>query len=233
MPWEATPYRPPIRNPKGRVAFMPSAPLARLTGTIAYCLVGFAIYKAAQWILGLPPGYLEGKWGLRETVVVGVMLLVGMLGGLIGFAVGIQVSVKNREVMRFAIILWHFFANGQLVGFFLLALILGRNRRTLGLVEAIHVFGMFAAANILAGIALFLARQFKEGAQPQPLVWIIFVVPAAIWTGLQLEKMLQWQLEMAIIYGAVAGLINVFVSARLIQRDYQQMREVNDMVQGQ
>lgn len=228
MPWETTPYRPPIQNPKGRVASSPNAPLARCCGSIAFCLTCFAACKAAESNFGLKPGFLDAKWGPRETVVVGILLLLSMLGGLFGFGVALQVSIRNRDLTRLANILWHFFANGQIVCFFVLALALGKQRRSLGSTESLHVFGTYAAASILAGLVLFLAGQFKENAPPRPLLWASIVVPPAIWASLRLDSWLRWQPREAILCGLALGLGNLFISARSIQRDYAQMKEEND-----
>ncbi len=152
------------------------------------------------------------------------------MGGLIGAGIGLQVSVKNRTLTRFLIIVWHFLANGQLVCFVLLWLVLEQDRRILGLTELLHALGLFAAASSVAGLILFSAGQFKENEQPHPLVWIVVTVPITVWVGMQYQGMFHWQRGVAIVFGAIAGLGTLFVSARLIQRDYQQMTEMRDIV---
>jgi hypothetical protein len=207
----------------------PNAALGRFSGSVAFCLTGYATCELAERLFGLSTGFLDAKWGPRETLVVGVMALVSMLGGLIGLSLGLQVSAGNKELVRLATILWHFFANGQLVCFFLLAVALSRDHRKLGLGESVQVFGTFAAASIVTGLVLFITRQFKEDGEPRPLLWVVIVVPATVWAGLQLQGILQWQPRTTVIFGIVTGLFNVFVSARLIQRDYLQMRELNNL----
>jgi len=230
MPWQSVLYGPPIENPKGRVASFPNAPLVRLCGCAGFGLAALATFKAAQSLLGLSPEFLDAKWGPREVMVVGVAVLASSMGGLIGAGIGLQVSVKNRTLTRFLIIVWHFLANGQLVCFVLLWLVLEQDRRILGLTELLHALGLFAAASSVAGLILFSAGQFKENEQPHPLVWIVVTVPITVWVGMQYQGMFHWQRGVAIVFGAIAGLGTLFVSARLIQRDYQQMTEMRDIV---
>lgn len=186
--------------------------------------------KAAQWLVGLPPGFLDAKWGPREIIIVGVVVLASLLGGLMGAAVGLQVSIKNRTLTRFLIIVWHFLANGQIVCFALLALALSRDRRSLGLTESLHAFGLFAAASVVAGLLLFATGQFKESGRPHPLLWIVVTLPITVWVGTQYQAMFHWQRGVAIVFGVGAGLGTIFISARLIQRDYEQMNEMRDIV---
>jgi hypothetical protein len=230
MPWQSSPYRPPIQNPKGRIGSSPSAPVARFFGCVGFGLAGWATFKATQWLLGLPPGFLDAKWGPRETIVVGAAVLASLLGGLIGSGLGLQLSITSRTLTRFVIIVWHFLANGQIVCFALLTLALSRNRRSIGHAEALQAFGLFAAASIVAGLVLFAAGQFKENQQPRPLLWVAITVPITVWVGLRYQAMFHWQRGMAIVFGVVAGLGTVVVSARMIQRDYEQMKEMRDIV---
>jgi len=230
MPWQSSPYRPPIQNPKGRLASSPSAPVARFFGFVGFGLAGWASVKAAQWLLGLPPGFLEAKWGPRETIVMGTAVLASMLGGFIGSGLGLKLSITSRTLTRVIIIVWHFFANGQIVCFVLLALVLSRDRRSIGHAEALQAFGLFAVASIIAGLVLFAAGQFEESQQPRPLFWVAITVPITVWVGLHYQAMFQWQRGVAIVFGVVAGLGTVFVSARMIQRDYEQTKEMRDIV---
>jgi hypothetical protein len=127
-------------------------------------------------------------------------------------------------------IVWHFLANGQIVTFVLLALVLSRGRQTLGLAQSLHAFGIFAVGSIVAGTVLFAAGQFKENQRPRPLLWILITVPITVWVGLQYQGMFHWERGVAIVFGVVVGLATVFASARLIQRDYEQMNEMRDIM---
>jgi hypothetical protein len=226
MPWETTPYRPPIPNPKGRLPRNPSVAAGRICGCLGFFLSGYLCDKAAERILGLPHGWVEGKWTPAETVAVGAILLLSMVGGLIGFGAGLHVAADNRELTRLSLILWHFLADGQIVCFFSIGLVWRREHHPLTTQEALPIFGWFAAAALLSGLVLFALGQFRENAEPRPLLWIVVGVPPILWVAYHIRDTIHLDERGAILFGLIAGLAIVFLSARMIQRDYRQMREV-------
>ena len=210
-----------------------SAPAGRFFYCISFLVSGLVAYWLAGRILGLGPGWLESKWTPVETAAVGAILLVSFIGGLLGFALGMKVPAGSRNLTRLTLILWHFLANGQLVCFFAVGIAWKRGHEQLNMQEALHIFGLFAAATFISGVVLFLLGQFRENAAPVPFLWIMMVVPPLVWVGLNVRKTIHLDQTGAIIFGCVAGLAIVFLSGRMIQRDYRQMKEVDELVAKQ
>jgi len=229
MGWETTRYRPPIRNPKGKIAASPLAPLSRLIGCVSFLLTGFAVAKLAQKLLGLPPSFWDGKWEPRETVAVGIIVLLSIVGGLMGFALGLKVSVSNQSLTRLACILWHFLANGQIVCFILLELLAQKEQRHLGIGDVLPILGGFAAALTASGLILFFAGQFREHERSRPALQTIVVLLFSVAAGVWLRPALQLPREAAVLFSVVVGVGAWLLSARSIQRDYAQMREMNQI----
>lgn len=228
MPWDSSTYHPRIPNPKGRLPMLPSAPAARLFGLIGFLLGGYASYTIAGLLLHLPPGWVDRKWTPADLGVIAAILFVCFFGGLSGMALGLKVPADNSNLTRFALILWHFLANGQIVCFFAIGLAWKSGHRPLDTHEALHIFGLFAASTLISGLLLFILGQFRQNSQPQPLLWILAVVPPILWVSHIVRETIHLDQTRAMVFGSAAGLVTIFLSARMIQRDYRQMKDMSE-----
>src|SRR6266852_425933 len=112
MSWQTNELWPLSGEPKGKPAKSPSPPLARILGFAGFGIAVVLSLKCFQYLLHLPPGFLNGgQWGFRETLAFGVTLGIGIVGGLLGSGAGLYVNVTSPTLNRFLSIFWHVVAN--------------------------------------------------------------------------------------------------------------------------
>ncbi len=103
------------KPPKVRIRY-PCPALSRFSGMASFLVVGLGIYYGGTAFLGLEPlDWAAPVWTAKHVGLVAAGILLGALGGLLGFAFAMTIEVRNERLSDLFIVLWQFLANGGLV----------------------------------------------------------------------------------------------------------------------
>src|SRR5262245_44140683 len=103
--------------PKVNIQF-PCPGLCRFVGTVSFMVVGLGVYYGGTALFGLERfDWAALVWSGKLIGWVVVVVLLGMLSALLGFAYTMTIEVRSDRLNHLYSVLWQFLANASLVWF--------------------------------------------------------------------------------------------------------------------
>ncbi len=220
------------KPPKVRIRY-PCPALSRFSGMASFLVVGLGIYYGGTAFLGLEPlDWAAPVWTAKHVGLVAAGILLGALGGLLGFAFAMTIEVRNERLSDLFIVLWQFLANGGLVWVMAIgtamSVSLGKEEAKAAVIHFgaerafVHVVATGSVVGLLLGIAFLLALIIRL-----PFIgYLAFSVPVSLFAA-------RWQLNTYgidgkswIVVGLVIPPLLLALTPPMITRDRRQRRLV-------
>jgi hypothetical protein len=233
------PYRPPPRY-VDRCRF-PSPPLCRLCGAIGFTAGGLVVFYGATALLGVERDFMgAGEWGFKEIAALGGSLLAGILCGLLAFGLGASVEVRSENRNHVFAVMWHYLANGSIIWFLLLALVLTKALGQAGTKQLFDQLGSLystfaivvtgAVGSLTFAGVLLLTGQVKYKRKPKLFPCFLLTLPVSIVMGYVQFWLLGVSTGFWLIISVIFPLALVPFSAIMVSRDFRQRRDLLSML---
>jgi hypothetical protein len=234
------PQRPPPKRPD--LFRYPSPPLCRFCGSIAGIGGGLLVLYGSAALFGIDPEFMrmEGAWGLKEVSALLVSLVALLICGLIGFGIGGLIDVVSEKTNYFLSVLWHYFANGSLIWFFLLGLVLTKILGKVGVkshfdqiglwYSTFSIFGTCTVGSVAIAGFLIIAGKLKADRKPKFLPCLFFALPLSISMGYFQFRLLGLPGHYWVIIGILFALALVPISAGMVARDVSERRKLLSII---
>ncbi len=245
MSWNRQTFEPPRPPPRyaDRYRF-PSPPLCRLGAAIGFTAGGLLVLYGAGAVLGVEHDFMRSGEGLgiREVVVLGGSLLAGLLCGLLGFGLGLAISVRSEKINHILAVFWHYLANGSILWFFLVYLVLIKIFGQEGIKQHVDQLGIWYSSFSVAGTGavgslasaalLLLVGQVSYGRKPRLFLCLILILPVSMAMGYVQFRLLDASTAYWLIPSVVFPLALIPLSAMMVARDYHQRRQMLSVNRG-
>ena len=116
------PVEPPVSRPAARYAS--PAPMRFLAAT-GFFVAGILTWQLGTRLLGMPSDvWRQSAWDGRITTIAILSVILAILGGLAGAAIGLTIPVRSARANFILTVLWQYCANGSLLWVFMVSLVL-------------------------------------------------------------------------------------------------------------
>lgn len=232
------PHRPSPKYPE-RYRF-PSPPLCRLCGAIGFTAGALLVFYVTAATFGVEHDFIStAGWEFKEIIVLGSSLLAGILCGLLGFGLGASVEVRSEHRNHLLAVIWHYLANGSILWFFLLSLVLTKVLGQTGIKQHVDHFGIWYSTFAIAGTGtigslacagvLLLAGQIKYLEKPRFLPCLLLSMPISIAMGYMQFRLLEISTGYWWIISVIFPFPLIPLSTMMVARDLRQRRDLLSM----
>lgn len=207
-----------------------SPALLRFFGMMGFVTFGLGTLALGSRWLNLPTDFwTAGSLNGRAIALIAVSFILAFLGMLLGWGLAVAIPVRSERGNHAVSALWHFLANGSLVWFFLVTMVLtkvvGRENAKTFIKQygewqfAWAIVGPASAVSIFTGALLLLTRQLRPRERPHLFRCWLIAAPGAFAASHLQFVWLRVETPWWLMIGALFPFLTVGVSAWTIERD--------------
>jgi hypothetical protein len=215
--------------PKGEMSGVSPA-LTRFFGAVGFVAASLGtMHFGSRWLL-LPPNFWSaGSLSGKALVLIASAFVFGFLGMVFAWGAAASITVRSEAASHVVNVLWHYLANGTLIWFCVVTMVLtkivGRDNAMAFMKQfgewrfAWTILGLTSAVSLLSGVLLLVTRQLRRDKKPQLIKCWIIVAPVSFAASYQQFMLLQVETLWWLMLGAVFPPLLIAVSAWTIERD--------------
>jgi len=231
MGWQNTTVSPSRQAPPKVNIRYPCPAISRMAFVIGFFGVGLGIYYGGCALFRVPRlDWAAPAWTVKHVLLIVAGMIIGALVGLVGFAAGMLVEVRNERLSDLLIILWQFLWNGSIAWFVAIGIAMTLALGKEGAKAAILHFGAERATLYVIGIGCFVGLLLGLGFFMGPLTGL--PVPGYIVYGAAMSLLLAnlqfhvygIQSKWWVAAGLAVPILLLFLTPGTIQRDRRQRR---------
>lgn len=230
MAWNTKIIEPERSTPPKREMSGVSIALTRFFGAVGFIAASLGtIHFGSRW-LSLPPDFWSAeRLSGKAVVVIASAFVFGFLGMALGRGAAASITVRSEAANHLVNVFWHYLANGTLIWFFLVTMVLtkvvGRSNAMDFLKQfgewrfSWTILGVASAVSLLIGVVLLFTKQLRRDKKPQLIKCWIIVAPLSFAASYQQFVLLRTATLWWVPLGAVFPLLLIAVSSLNIERD--------------
>ena len=230
MGWNTRIIRPEESTPPKRDIGAVSPALTRFFGMLGFTTIGLGTIALGCLWLNLPTDFwTAGNLSGRAIGLIAVSVVLGFVGMLLGCGLAAAIPVRSERGDHTVSALWHFLANGSLIWYFLVTMVLAKVvgpenakafvRRYGEWRLAWTIIGPATAVSMFTGALLLVTHQLDHRNKPRLFSCWLIAAPGALAASYFQFLWLRVESPWWLMIGALFPLLAVSISAWTIERD--------------